>query len=428
MRIYTEKKLSREALAKLTGRKASAPGSVMPVVRRIISDVKRNGFSAVQRYNKRFDNNSSPVLKVSAREMNKAEGELSPQLKQAMKAAFDNITRFHEKQKPAGYTIRTMPGVRCSMEYRPIERAGLYIPGGSAPLPSTMLMLGIPARIAGCKEIFVFTLAPEGRVHPAVLYAATLCGITAVFKAGGAHAIAAAAYGTEQNRKAYKIFGPGNRYVTAAKILVSSDPEGAAIDFPAGPSEVLVIADEMADPVYIAADLLSQAEHGPDSRAVCLVFSEKKAKEVAAETRKQLTLLPRKEIAVQALQNSFILVCRNIESAIAFSNETAPEHLILNMEQPENYLPFINNAGSVFLGAYSPESGGDYASGTNHSLPTEGYAKVYGGVTVNSFMKSMTVQKITKKGIEALGKTVITLAEAEGLEAHARAVKVRMQK
>lgn len=428
MKIYIEKNLSRESLAKLTGHKASDPATVMPQVRKIISDVKRNGFSAVQRYNKHFDNNSSPVLKVSVSEMNKAGSELSTELKKAMKTAFANINKFHKKQKPAGYTLSTMPGVRCSMEYRPIESIGLYIPGGTAPLPSTMLMLGIPAMIAGCNEISVFTPAPEGRVHPAVLYAASLCGITTVYKAGGAHAIAAAAYGTEQNNKVYKIFGPGNRYVTAAKILVSSDPEGAAIDFPAGPSEVLVIADEKADPVYIAADLLSQAEHGTDSRALCLVFSEAKAKEIAAETKKQLALLPRNEIAAQALKNSFILVCRSIESAVAFSNETAPEHLILNMEQPEKILPLITNAGSVFLGSYSPESAGDYASGTNHSLPTEGYAKVYGGVTVSAFMKSMTVQKISKKGIAALGKTVITMAEAEGLEAHARAVKVRMKK
>jgi histidinol dehydrogenase len=291
-----------------------------------------------------------------------------------------------------------------------------------------MLMLGIPAMIAGCREVSVYTPAPEGRVHPAVLYAASLCSIDKVYKSGGAHGIAAAAYGTEQNSKVDKIFGPGNRYVTAAKILVSSDPKGAAIDFPAGPSEVLVIADEKADPVYIAADLLSQAEHGADSRAICLVLSKEKAVQVSAETEKQLALLPRKETAGKALKNSFIMVCRNIESAVEFSNKTAPEHLILNVQNAERYIPLVANAGSVFLGQYTPESAGDYASGTNHSLPTEGYSKVQGGVTVGAFMKSMTVQKISRKGIDVLGKTVITLAEAEGLDAHARAVKVRMKK
>jgi histidinol dehydrogenase len=347
------------------------------------------------------------------------------ELKQAIQQAKKNIEKFHQAQLKVEEPVETMPGIKCWRKSLPIEKVGLYIPGGSAPLFSTILMLGIPAKIVGCKEI-VLCSPPnkEGKLHPAILYAAQLVGATQIFKAGGAQGIAAMAYGTATIPRVYKIFGPGNQYVTCAKQLVQKD--GVAIDMPAGPSEVAVLADDTADASFVAADLLSQAEHGNDSQSILVTTSAKLAAETKVEIERQLTSLPRKAIATIAIQNSKIFLVETIKEGIELINEYAPEHLIISCADDENIGEQIVNAGSIFLGNYSPESVGDYASGTNHTLPTNGYAKAYSGVSVDSFVKKITYQKLSKEGLKGIGKTVELMAEAEGLQAHKNAVTLRL--
>ncbi|MGN6417638.1 MAG: histidinol dehydrogenase, partial [Pseudobacter sp.] len=354
-----------------------------------------------------------------------AENLLPAELKQAIHTARENITRFHEKQLSAPEIIETMPGIRCWRKSVGIEKVGLYIPGGSAPLFSTILMLGVPASLAGCREI-VLCSPPDakGKLHPAILFAAKSVGVTKVFRIGGVQAIGAMTYGTASVPKVYKIFGPGNQYVTCAKQLVQQ--EGLAIDMPAGPSEVAVYADETAPPAYIAADLLSQAEHGADSQVLLVTCSDKVLKDVEAAVAEQLAALPRKDIAAKALENSKLILMRNESDAMDLLNEYAAEHLILSCENAEALSTQVINAGSVFIGNYSPESVGDYASGTNHTLPTNGYARAYSGVSVDSFVRKITFQQLTSEGLHRIGNTVIEMAEAEGLQAHANAVRVRL--
>jgi len=348
-------------------------------------------------------------------------------VRKAIITAADNIFKFHEMQKKNGYEIETMHGIKCWRKSVPIENVGLYVPGGSAVLVSTMLMLGIPAKIADCKRVVVCSPV-KNEINPALAFAARICEVDEFYKIGGAHAIAMMAYGIEDVKKVDKIFGPGNQYVTAAKTLVSIDPDGCAIDMPAGPSEVLVIADDSALSSFVAADLLSQAEHGEDSQVILITTSKNLAEQVLIELKNQLQLLPRKLIAEKSLSNSRIILVQNLEEAIEISNRYAPEHLILAVQNPNKLLKKIVNAGSVFIGNYSPESAGDYASGTNHSLPTYGYAKSYSGVSVESFMKSITFQKLSKDGLKKIAQTVITLTEVEKLQAHANAIKIRLNK
>ena len=364
-------------------------------------------------------------IEVSKEEISIASSAVSKELKAAISAAYENIQRFHAAQKPQPVDIQTAPGVRCAQRAVPIRRVGLYIPGGSAPLFSTVLMLAIPAKTAGCREVILCTpCGKDGKVAPAVLYAASVCGVDRIFKIGGAQAISAMAYGTETVPMVDKIFGPGNRYVTKAKEMVSRK---VAIDMPAGPSEVLVMADESAVPSFVAADLLSQAEHGPDSQVILICNDEAVADEVEAEVEKQLNLLPRKETAVLALENSRIIVFKDQDKQIEFVNTYAPEHLIISMSEPWDIAEKISAAGSIFLGNYTPESAGDYASGTNHTLPTSGWARSMSGVNLDSFIRKITYQEITKEGILTLGNTIVTMAEAEGLDAHANAASIRMK-
>lgn len=395
-------------------------------VRAVLQDVKEEGDAALRKYTERFDGLVLDSIAVSAAEIAEAANNLPPALKQAIETAAGNIRRFHEKQVQQPEVIETMPGVACWRKSVGIEKVGIYIPGGTAPLFSTVLMLAIPAAIAGCRQIVLCTPAQkDGKVHPAVLYSAALCGVTNIYKAGGAQAIAAMAYGTETVPQVYKIFGPGNQYVTCAKQLVQLD--GLAIDMPAGPSEVCVLADETAVPAFVAADLLSQAEHGTDSQVVLITTSEALAAAVEVEIQAQLALLPRVSIAEGALQNSTVIVLQNMEEAVALVNDYAAEHLIIACKDDEAIAGRIVNAGSVFLGNYSPESAGDYASGTNHTLPTNGFAKTYSGVSVDSFVKKITYQKISPQGLQNIGKTVELLAAAEGLEAHKNAVSIRLK-
>jgi histidinol dehydrogenase len=362
---------------------------------------------------------------VSRKELESAK--VSPELEAAMRTAYENIYNFHWTQKEEVKAVETTPGVTCWRRSVGIEKVGLYIPGGSAPLFSTVLMLGIPAKIAGCREVILCTPpGRDGKVNEAVLFAARMCGIRKVFKTGGAQAIAAMAYGTESIPKVNKIFGPGNQYVTCAKQLVQKD--GVAIDMPAGPSEVAVLADDAAVPAFVAADLLSQAEHGADSQVLLVTDSEALVDEVLKEVKAQMNVLPRKEIAVKALENSKAIVVKDVREGIELLNEYAPEHLIINCRDSAGLAEQVINAGSVFLGNYTPESAGDYASGTNHTLPTNGYAKAYSGVSLDSFVKKITFQEITKEGITQLGNTIEEMAKAEGLNAHANAVTIRIRK
>jgi len=391
----------------------------------ILNKVKTGGDAAVKFFTHQFDGIEPDQLSVPETAFAAAENELPADLKQAIQQAAANIRLFHEKQVAKVEVIETMPGVRCWRKSVGIEKVGLYIPGGTAPLFSTLLMLGIPAVIAGCKEIILCTPpGKNGNVHPAILFAAKTVGITKVFKAGGVQAIAAMAYGTETIPQVYKIFGPGNQYVTCAKQLVQKD--GIAIDMPAGPSEVAIYADDTANPVFVAADLLSQAEHGADSQVLLVVNSQPLAAAIEKETATQLTQLPRKEMAAKALENSKIIIVQHEQEAIDVLNEYAAEHLILSCANTEAVAEKITNAGSVFLGNFSPESAGDYASGTNHTLPTNGYAKMYSGVSIDSFVKKITYQHLTEHGLKNIGKTVEIMAAAEGLEAHKNAVTVRL--
>ncbi len=391
----------------------------------IMEAVRAEGDAAVRRYTAQFDQYTGTEIALPAHLLTEAAALLSPTLRAAIDQAYQNIRAFHRAQKEADITVETMPGVTCMRRSVPIERVGLYIPGGTAPLFSTVLMLGIPAQLAGCREVVLCTPRDRsGAIHPAVLYAASLCGIRQVFGIGGAQAIAAMAYGTETVPKVWKIFGPGNPWVTAAKQLVALD--GTAIDMPAGPSEVAVIADHTARPAFIAADLLSQAEHGADSQVVLICTHETIAQNVERALEEQLATLDRADIARKALLNSKTIVVPDVETAMLVSNEYAPEHLILQTEFPETLAEQVTNAGSVFIGHFTPESAGDYASGTNHTLPTNGFARAFAGVSLDSFVKKITFQRITREGLTALGPVVVEMATAEGLSAHARAVTVRM--
>lgn len=395
-------------------------------VGQILKEVRIDGDRAVQKYGQLFDQSSPNQLEVSEEEWKAAKSKISKELTNAISIAKTNIEKFHSAQVYNLPKVETSPGVICWQKASPIEKVGLYIPGGTAPLFSTVLMLAIPAKIAGCKEIILCTPPDkEENIHPAILYAAEVAGVDRIFKIGGVQAIAAMAYGTESVPKVYKIFGPGNQYVTAAKQLVSL--KDVAIDMPAGPSEVEVIADGNANPVFVAADLLSQAEHGADSQSILLTDSPKLAENVQAEVYRQLNLLPRKDFAEKSLQHSKIIILKNKEDIIELTNRYAPEHLIIETEDYAELAGRIENAGSVFLGHYTPESAGDYASGTNHTLPTNGYAKAYSGVNLDSFIKKITFQEISKEGIIQLGPVIEEMAAAEGLDAHKNAVSLRIE-
>jgi histidinol dehydrogenase len=397
------------------------------IVGEVLQSVRERGDVAVREYGMKFDKVQLDSLSVSELEISEAESVISHELKESINLACANISKFHAAQNTPLPTVETMPGVTCWQKALPIEKVGLYIPGGTAPLFSTVLMLALPARIAGCTEIVLCTPPnAQGKVHPAVLYAAKTAGVSKIFKIGGVQAIAAMAYGTESVPKVYKIFGPGNQYVTAAKQLVSL--RDVAIDMPAGPSEVEVLADETAVPAFVASDLLSQAEHGVDSQAILITTSEALASEVMTEVTAQLDLLSRKELACKSLYNSKIILVRDMKEAIQATNEYAPEHLIIATKEYLNVANQITNAGSIFLGNYTPESAGDYASGTNHTLPTNGYAKMYSGVNLDSFRKKITYQEITPAGLISIGPAIEIMAEAESLTAHKNAVTLRMKK
>jgi histidinol dehydrogenase len=423
--MKTIKYPARENWKEILQRPAIDNSSLQEKVRAVISEVKLNGDAAVKKFTQQFDGVSLADFVVTAEEINEAATQLAADLKSAIKQAAVNIQCFHEKQVSAVEIIETMPGVKCWRKSIGIEKVGLYIPGGTAPLFSTILMLGIPAKIAGCKEIILCSPpGKDGKLHPAILFAAQLTGITKIYKIGGVQAIAAMAFGTETVSSVYKIFGPGNQYVTCAKQLIQQ--EGIAIDMPAGPSEVCVLADQTADASFIAADLLSQAEHGADSQVLFVTYDESLVAKVEEELEKQISLLPRKGLAAKALENSSAIIVKNIGEAIALVNEYAAEHLIIACADDESIAEKIVNAGSVFLGNYSPESVGDYASGTNHTLPTNGFAKAYSGVSVDSFVKKVTYQKLSREGLQKIASTVQLMAEAEGLDAHATAVRVRL--
>ena len=396
-------------------------------VAQVLSDVRQRGDEAVKDYELKFDKATLETLTVSEQEMQEAEQLVSSELKAAIELAHDNIYKFHAAQKFEGLKVETQPGVSCWQKTVAIERVGIYIPGGTAPLFSTVLMLATPAKIAGCQEIVLCTPPNrEGKVNPAILVAARIAGVSKIFKAGGVQAIGAMAYGTESVPKVFKIFGPGNQYVMAAKQQVSLDE--VAIDMPAGPSEVCVLADATANAEFVAADLLSQAEHGIDSQVLFITTSEQKMQEVQAEVERQLALLPRQEIAGKALDNSRLVLVHTVDEMMALSNVYAPEHLIIQTADYEQLAERVVNAGSVFLGQYACESAGDYASGTNHTLPTHGYATAYNGVNLDSYCRKITFQHLTEEGIRRIGRAVELMAEAEQLDAHKNAMTVRLQK
>ena len=414
----------KEDWKKILQRPQTDNDTLLDSVATILKDVKQNADNAVKKYCKQFDEADLEDIAVGTDEW-QTSNEIPDALKTAIQQAAANIRAFHKSEAGAIEVIETMPGIKCWRKAVAIDKVGLYIPGGSAPLFSTVLMLGIPAQIAGCKQIVLCTpVSNDKKVHPAILYAAQLCGINKIYKVGGVQAIAAMAYGTETIVQVSKIFGPGNRYVTAAKQLVQQ--QGVAIDMPAGPSEVCILADETANAAFVAADLISQAEHGIDSQVLLISTNELMINEVQAALKKQMELLPRKQIATQALQNSTCILVKDIAEAIAMINEYAPEHLILCCDNAAVVADEITNAGSVFIGNYSPESVGDYASGTNHVLPTNGFAKAYSGVSVDSFTKKITYQQLDYKGLQNISATVIAMAEAEGLQGHANAVKIRL--
>lgn len=395
-------------------------------VKTVLDRIQEDGDAAVKEFEQKFDKVQLESLAVSEAEMQEAEGLVSQDLADALKLAHSNIEKFHASQKFNSAKVEVAPGVVCWQKSVPIEKVGLYIPGGTAPLFSTVLMLATPAKIAGCKEIVLCTPPNrEGKVHPAILVAARIAGVNKIFKAGGVQAIGAMAYGTESVPKVSKIFGPGNQFVMAAKQQVSLHE--VAIDMPAGPSEVAVVADDTANPVFVAADLLSQAEHGIDSQSIMITTSEDMAAKVNAEVERQLALLPRKEIAEKSLQYSKLIIVKDIDEAVDITNEYAPEHLILAVEDYSKFAERVVNAGSVFLGNYSCESAGDYASGTNHTLPTSGYAKAYSGVNLDSFCRKITFQELTAQGIQSIGRAVELMAEAEELDAHKNAMTVRLE-
>ena len=394
-------------------------------VNTVLTDVRTRGDRAVLDYEEKFDRVSLSSLQVTEAEMEAAEQLVPEELKDALQQAERNIATFHEAQRFQGKKIETAPGVVCWQKAVPIEKVGLYIPGGTAPLFSTVLMLAVPARLAGCREIVLCTPPDrEGRVNPAILHAARLAGVHRIFKAGGVQAIGAMAYGTETVPKVYKIFGPGNQYVMAAKQQVSLHE--VAIDMPAGPSEVLVVADEKANPVFVAADLLSQAEHGADSQVLLVTTSDRMLERVREEVQVQLEKLPRRELAVRSLEHSKLILVHSMEEAMELANAYAPEHLILEVEDYTPLSEKVVNAGSVFMGAYTPESAGDYASGTNHTLPTSGYARAYSGVNLDSFVRKITFQELSPEGIRNIGPAIEKLASGEQLDAHKNAVTLRL--
>ncbi|WP_405605023.1 histidinol dehydrogenase [Polaribacter sp. Asnod1-A03] len=417
---------SKKDWAQILERPTKTVDDIEGVVNEVFVDIQENGDAAVNKYTAKFDGVSLENNIVSLDEINEAIDLVSKELKEAIQLAKENITNFHKAQKTDRVFVETTKGVSCWQEKRPITKVGLYIPGGTAPLFSTVLMLAIPAQIAGCKEI-VLCSPPnkEGKIHPAILYAANLCGVTKIIKVGGIQAIAGYTFGTESIPKVYKIFGPGNQFVTIAKQL--STKYGVAIDMPAGPSELLVVADDSANASYVASDLLSQAEHGEDSQVILVSISKEMIAEVSKEVEKQLLELPRKEIASKAIANSKSIFVENDAVALDLINEYGPEHFIVCTNNNDFYIDNIENAGSVFIGNYTPESAGDYASGTNHTLPTNGFSKSYSGVNLDSFTKSITFQKISAKGIQNIGKSIELMAEAEGLQAHKNAVSIRLK-
>jgi histidinol dehydrogenase len=423
MKVFNEPK--RNEWASIIERPSIDAAQLNEKVKAIIEEVIVGGDDAIKKLTLQFDRISINEIKLPAEKIEAAENSLTPGLKTAIQLAKVNIEIFHNSQIQKVERIETMPGVWCWRKSVGIEKVGIYIPGGSAPLFSTVLMLGVPAKMAGCKEIILCTPPNEqGEIHPAILYAASLVGVTAIYNVGGAQAIAAMAYGTTTIPKVYKIFGPGNQYVTAAKQLVQQN--GIAIDMPAGPSEVCVWADENAIPSFVAADLLSQAEHGPDSQVILVANNKAIVDAIQLEIDLQLIALPRKDIAAKALANSKAIILNNQDQAIDLINAYAPEHLILAVDNALQIADKIINAGSVFIGNYSPESVGDYASGTNHTLPTNGYANAYSGVSLDSFVKKITFQQLTERGLMNIAPTVIEMAEAEGLQAHSNAVSVRL--
>lgn len=414
-----------ETWSEILKRPTKTIDDIESTVKEIFKEVQKKGDVAVAKYTSLFDGAKFENIEVSKLEIDQAIASISTELKEAIQLAKSNIEKFHSAQKTSRIDVETIEGVNCWQEKRPIQKIGLYIPGGTAPLFSTVLMLAVPANIAGCKEI-VLCSPPDknGNINPAILYAANLCGVTKILKVGGIQAIAAMTFGTESIPKVYKIFGPGNQFVTVAKQLATQF--GVAIDMPAGPSELLVVADDSAIPAFVASDLLSQAEHGADSQVILVSTSKELIDEVEKEIQSQIADLPRKAIAEKAIANSKLIFVENDEIALELINEYGPEHFIICVENEDFYIQNIQNAGSVFIGNYTPESAGDYASGTNHTLPTNGYAKNYSGVNLDSFTKSMTFQKITPKGLQNIGKAIEIMAEAEGLQAHKNAVTLRL--
>ncbi|HHK8461486.1 TPA: histidinol dehydrogenase [Vibrio parahaemolyticus] len=426
MRTVVWQSLSEEQQDAILERPAIAEGAnITAAVADVIAKVRTQGDAALLELTEKFDRVKPESIRVPSKEINAASERLSAEMKQALEQAYSNIAKFHKAQKPQPIKVETQPGVMCEQVTRPIQKVGLYIPGGSAPLPSTVLMLGVPAKIAGCRKVVLCSPPP---IADEILYVAKLCGIDEVYNVGGGQAVAAMAYGTKSVSKVDKIFGPGNAYVTEAKRQVSNDFRGAAIDMPAGPSEVLVIADETADPDFIAADLLSQAEHGPDSQVVLVTPSPIVADQVTDAVQRQLKALSRADIAQKALASSLIIISESITQAVSISNYYGPEHLIVQTKNPRELLPLLDNAGSIFLGDWSPESAGDYASGTNHVLPTYGYTRTYSSLGLADFSKRMTVQELSAEGLQNLAPTVVTMSEAEGLDAHKRAVTIRVEK
>ena len=410
----------------LLQRPAHKSEDIEKVVAEVFESVRNGGDGAVRKYSELFDGVAPEELEVSKAEVNAASGRVSDELKKAIGLAKNNIEKFHTAQKTEKVSVETVPGVECWQEKRPIQKVGLYIPGGTAPLFSTILMLAVPAKIAGCGEIILCTPPDKnGKINPVILYTAQLCGINKIFKVGGIQAVAGMAFGTETIPKIYKIFGPGNQYVTAAKQMATK--YNVAIDMPAGPSELLVVADDSAIPAFVASDLLSQAEHGADSQVILITLTAELLDEVEQEIEKQLRELPRREIAKAAIENSRLIYMEDSKAALELINDYAPEHFIVCTRNPDFFVDGIQNAGSVFIGNNTPESAGDYASGTNHTLPTNGYAKQYSGVNLDSFMKTISFQKISEEGIAKIGPAIELMADAEGLAAHGNSVTLRLQ-
>ncbi len=424
MKLYENP--SASIIQKLIQRPSLEIKHLSDTINRVFEEIESNGDRAVLNYTEKFDKVVIEKMLVPKEEIVEAKKNVPISLQEAIVSASQNILRFHQKQLTKVVKVETQPGVICWQKAVAIEKVGLYIPGGTAPLFSTVLMLAIPARLANCEEIVLCTPPDHnGKIHPAILYTANLCGVKKIYKVGGAQAIAAMALGTETIPQVYKIFGPGNQYVTAAKQKAAE--LGTAIDMPAGPSEVLVFADETGNAEYIASDLLSQAEHGVDSQVVFVTTKKKLVPQVTGEVNKQLEIIPRKEIAKSALLESYSVYFSNSQEAFHFINEYAPEHLVINSNRASDYVSKIKNAGSVFIGHYTPESAGDYASGTNHTLPTNGFAKAFSGVNMDAFVKKITFQEISKSGLKKLGDTIIEMAEAEQLKAHANAVRIRLE-